>query len=50
MSKIEPVGPLAMLKRLREPEVQTALGFLFTILMAMGTVLQTYQNDHVQQK
>ena len=50
MSKIEPVGPIAMIKRMREPEVQTALGFLFTILMTMGTVLQTYRNDTVQQE
>ncbi len=49
MSKIEPVGPIAMIKRMREPEVQTALGFLFTILMTMGSVLETYQNDTVQQ-
>ena len=50
MSKIEPVGPIAMIKRMREPEVQTALGFLFTILMTMGTVLQTYRNDTAQQE
>ncbi len=50
MSKIEPVGPIAMIKRMREPEVQTALGFLFTILMTMGSVLQTYENDTAQQR
>jgi hypothetical protein len=49
MSKIEPVGPVAMIKHMRDPKVQTALGFLFTILMSMGTVLQTYQDDKNQQ-
>ena len=46
MSKIEPVGPMTMLKHMRDPKVQTALGFLFTILMTTGTVLQAYQNDN----
>ncbi len=50
MSRIEPVGPVAMLKQIRDPKVQTALGFLFAILMTMGTVLQTYQDDNDQQE
>lgn len=45
MTKIEPVGPMSMIKYLRDPKVQSALGFLFTILQTMGTVLQTYQED-----
>ena len=45
MTKIEPVGPISMIKNLRDPKVQSALGFLFTILQTMGTVLQTYQED-----
>ncbi len=50
MAKIEPVGPMSMIKHMRDPKVQTALGFLFTILMTMGTVLQTYQDDKNQQE
>ena len=49
MSTIEPVGPMAMLKHMRDPKVQTALGFMFTLLMTMGTVLQAYQDDKQQQ-
>jgi len=50
MAKIEPVGPMSMIKHMRDPKVQTALGFLFTILMTMGSVLQTYQDDKNQQE
>jgi hypothetical protein len=46
MTKIEPVGPISMIKNLRDPKVQTALGFLFTLLQTMGTVLQTCQDDN----
>lgn len=49
MAAIEPVGPISMIKHMRDPKVQTALGFLFTVLMTMGTVLQTYQDDNNQQ-
>ena len=49
MSTIEPVGPMAMLKHMRDPKVQIALGFMFTMLMTMGTVLQAYQDDKQQQ-
>jgi len=45
LTKIEPVGPMSIIKNLRDPNVQAALGFLFTILQTMGTVLQTYQED-----
>lgn len=50
MAKIEPAGPMSIIKHMRDPKVQTALGFLFTILMTMGTVLQTYQDDKNQQE
>jgi len=50
MAKVEPVGPVSMIKHMRDPKVQTALGFFFTILMTMGTVLQTYQEDKNQQQ
>ena len=48
MTKIEPVGPVAMIKHMRDPQVQTALGFMFTMLMTMGNVLQAYQEEKQQ--
>lgn len=44
-SKSRPVGPLSMIKQLRDPKVQSALGFLFMLLETMGTVVMTYQED-----
>jgi len=49
LAAVQPVGPLTMIKQLRDPKVQAALGFLFTILNTMGSVLQTYQDDKSQQ-
>lgn len=45
LRKVEPVGPFSMIKQLRDPKVQTALGFLFTMLNTMGTVLVAYQDQ-----
>ena len=45
LTKIEPVGPMSIIKNLRDPNVQAALGFLFTLFQTMGSVLQTYQKD-----
>ena len=45
LTRIEPVGPVSMVRQLRDPKVQTALGFLFTMLNTMGTVLVAYQDQ-----
>ena len=49
-TKIKPVGPVSMISQLRDPKVQTALGFLFTLLSTMGTVVEAYQEDKINQK
>jgi hypothetical protein len=48
-TKAEPVGPFTMLKQLRDPKVQTALGFMFMMLQSMGTVVLAYQKDKQEQ-
>ena len=48
-TKAEPVGPFTMLKQLRDPKVQTALGFMFMMLQSMGTVVMAYQQDKKEQ-
>jgi len=49
-TKSKPVGPFQMVKQLRDPKVQTALGFMFMILETMGTVVMAYQKDKEEQK
>ncbi|MBW1635452.1 MAG: DUF1641 domain-containing protein [Deltaproteobacteria bacterium] len=46
LSKIEPVGPLGMIKRVNDPKVQEALGFFFMILQAVGTCLLACQDEN----
>jgi len=48
-SKVQPVGPLGMIKQVNDPKVQEAFGFFFMLLQAVGTCLQAYQNDKEQQ-
>lgn len=48
-SKAEPMGPFTMMKQLRDPKVQTALGFMFMLLQTMGTVVIAYQDDKNEQ-
>lgn len=40
LNKVEPVGPFGMVRQLKDPKVQSALGFIFMMLQTMGTVLQ----------
>lgn len=44
-TKAEPVGPFTLMKKMRDPRVQSALGFMFMMLQTMGTVVMTYQED-----
>ncbi len=48
--RVQPVGPLGMIKQVNDPKVQEALGFLFMMLQTLGTCLQAYQNGNVQQQ
>ncbi len=43
VNRIEPVSPLGMLGKLRDPRVQEALGFSFMVMQAMGGCLQAWQ-------
>lgn len=49
-TKVKPVGPIGMIKQVNDPKVQEAFGFFFMLLQAVGTTLQTYQKDKVQQR
>jgi uncharacterized protein YjgD (DUF1641 family) len=48
-NKAEPVGPFTLMKKMRDPKVQSALGFMFMMLETMGTVVLTYQEDKREQ-
>jgi len=49
-TKAEPVGPFMMMKKMRDPQVQSALGFMFMMLQTMGTVVLAYQDDKREQE
>ncbi len=49
-TKSKPVGPFQMIKQLRDPKVQSALGFMFMMLETVGTVVMAYQKDKEEQK
>lgn len=49
LTTVKPVGPLGMIKQVNDPKVQEAFGFFFMILQAVGSCLQTYQQDKGQQ-
>jgi uncharacterized protein YjgD (DUF1641 family) len=44
-TKAQPVGPFTLMKKMRDPKVQSALGFMFMMLETMGTVVMAYQED-----
>jgi uncharacterized protein YjgD (DUF1641 family) len=44
-TKSKPIGPFTMMKQLRDPKVQSALGFMFMLLQTMGSVVMVYQED-----
>lgn len=48
-TKAEPVGPFTLMKKMRDPKVQSALGFMFMMLETMGTVVLAYQEDKREQ-
>ena len=48
-TKAEPVGPFTLMKKMRDPKVQSALGFMFMMLETMGTVVLAYQDDKREQ-
>ena len=48
-NKAEPVGPFTLMKKMRDPKVQSALGFMFMMLETMGTVVLAYQEDKREQ-
>ena len=49
-TKAEPVGPFMMMKKMRDPRVQSALGFMFMMLQTVGTVVLAYQDDKREQE
>lgn len=48
-TKSQPVGPFQLVKQMRDPKVQTALGFMFMMLQTVGTVVMAYQKDKEEQ-
>ncbi len=48
-TKAEPVGPFTLMKKMRDPRVQSALGFMFMMLQTVGTVVMAYQEDKREQ-
>ncbi len=48
-NKAEPVGPFTLMKKMRDPKVQSALGFMFMMLETVGTVVLAYQEDKREQ-
>ncbi len=48
---VEPVGPLAMIKQLKDPDFQKTMGAVFMIMQAIGSCIQVCnQQDSVPQK
>ncbi len=39
-STVKPVGPIGIIKQINDPQVQEALGFIFTLLQAVGSCMQ----------
>lgn len=44
-NKVQPVGLLGMMKQMNDPKVKEALGFMFMILQATGSCLQTCRTE-----
>jgi len=42
---VQPVGPIGIVKKINDPQVQQAMGFIFMMLQAVGSCLNTYQAD-----
>jgi hypothetical protein len=48
-TQVRPVGPLGMIKQLKDPKVQEAFGFFFMIMQTVGSCLNACQDDNRQQ-
>ncbi len=46
MRTVKPVGPLGIIKQLNDPRIQKTIGFLFMMLQAIGSCLQTFQKNN----
>ena len=44
-TRVQPIGPIGILKQVRDPKVQEAFGFLFMMLQATGSCLQVFQQE-----
>jgi len=44
-TSVQPVGPIGIVKKINDPQVQQALGFMFMMLQAVGSCLHTYQTS-----
>lgn len=50
LNQVEPVSPFGMVKQLKDPKVQEALGFLFKSLQVIGSCLQAFENGNGKHK
>ncbi len=50
LTRVEPIGPIGIIRQIKDPKVQEALGFLFMMLRAVGSCLQAYQSDKNQRQ
>lgn len=44
-TNVQPVGPIGIVKKINDPQVQQAMGFIFMMLQAVGSCLHTYQTE-----
>ncbi len=49
LTRIEPVSPLGLLKLVRDPKIQEAIGAFAMIMQIFGTCLHSYQKEKRQQ-
>jgi uncharacterized protein YjgD (DUF1641 family) len=45
LSKPNRIGPVGMVKKLYDPKIQDALGVVFMILEAMGSMVQAHRDN-----
>lgn len=50
LCQVEPVGPVAMMKQLRDPKFQEAMGAMFMVMQALGGCIQACHNNPGRQK
>lgn len=49
LTRIEPVGPLGLIKLIRDPKIQEVMGAFVMIMQTFGTCLHSYQKEKRQQ-